>query len=62
MDLAITPVRDDEIETREMFQSAEARNYVVKIHRTEKMRRGGGVTNNERMIHEVTRTDTKNTS
>jgi hypothetical protein len=40
VDLAITPVTDDEIETREMFQSAEARNYVVKIQRAEKMRSG----------------------
>jgi hypothetical protein len=39
-DLAITPVTDDEIETREMFQTAEARNYVVKIQRAEKMRTG----------------------
>ncbi|HYX28745.1 MAG TPA: radical SAM protein [Pyrinomonadaceae bacterium] len=40
MDLAITPVTDDEIETREMFQTAEAKNYVVKIQRVEKMRSG----------------------
>jgi radical SAM superfamily enzyme YgiQ (UPF0313 family) len=40
MDLAITPVTDDEVETRELFQTAEARNYVVKIQRVEKMRRG----------------------
>jgi radical SAM superfamily enzyme YgiQ (UPF0313 family) len=40
MDLAITPVTDDEIETRELFQSDEARNYVVKIQRVEKMRSG----------------------
>ena len=40
MDLAITPVTDDEIETREMFQTEEARNYVVKIQRVEKMRSG----------------------
>jgi hypothetical protein len=40
VDLAITPVTDDEIDTREMFQSAEARNYVVKIQRAEKMRSG----------------------
>lgn len=40
MDLAITPVTDDEVETREMFQTQEARNYVVKIQRVEKMRRG----------------------
>jgi radical SAM family protein len=40
MDLAITPVTDDETETREMFQTAAARNYVVKIRRAEKMRTG----------------------
>ncbi len=40
MDLAITPVTDDEVETREMFQTQEARNYVVKIRRVEKVRRG----------------------
>ena len=40
MDMAITPVTDDELETREMFQTAEARNYVVKIQRAEKMRSG----------------------
>jgi radical SAM superfamily enzyme YgiQ (UPF0313 family) len=40
MDLAITPVTDDEIETREMFQTEEARNYVVRIQRVEKMRSG----------------------
>ncbi len=40
MDLAITPVTEDEIETREMVQSDEARNYVVKIQRVEKMRSG----------------------
>ncbi|MFN2579346.1 MAG: radical SAM protein [Pyrinomonadaceae bacterium] len=39
-DLAITPVTDDELETREMFQTAEARSYVVKIQRVEKMRSG----------------------
>ena len=39
-DLAITPVTDDELETREMFQTAEARGYVVKIRRVEKMRTG----------------------
>ena len=40
MDLAITPVRDDELETRELFQTAEAQAYVVKIQRAEKLRRG----------------------
>jgi radical SAM superfamily enzyme YgiQ (UPF0313 family) len=36
-DLSITPVTEDEIETRELFQSAEARSYVVKIQRVEKL-------------------------
>jgi len=40
IDLAITPVTDDEIGTREMFQTSEARDYVVKIQRAEKFRRG----------------------
>jgi radical SAM superfamily enzyme YgiQ (UPF0313 family) len=39
-DLAITPVTEDEVETRELFQSAEARSYLVKIQRVEKLRRG----------------------
>jgi hypothetical protein len=39
-DLAITPVTDDEAETRELFQSAEAQAYVVKIQRTEELRHG----------------------
>ena len=39
-DLAITPVLDDETETRELFQSAEAHAYVVKIQRVEKLQHG----------------------
>ena len=39
-DLAITPVLEDETETREMFQSAEAHAYVVKIQRVEKLQHG----------------------
>jgi len=39
-DLAITPVTDDEVETREMFQTAEAQAYVVKIQPVEKLRKG----------------------
>ena len=39
-DLALTPVTDDEFESREMFQSAGAQAYVVKIQRLEKHRRG----------------------
>lgn len=40
MDLAITPVTDDEVETREMFQTEEARSYVLKIQRAGKLRKG----------------------
>jgi radical SAM superfamily enzyme YgiQ (UPF0313 family) len=40
LDLAITPVTDDEIETREMFKTAEAQAYVVKIQRVERLRKG----------------------
>ena len=39
-DLAITPVTEDEAETRELFQSAEAQAYLVKIQRTEELRHG----------------------
>ena len=39
-DLAITPVAEDEVETHELFQSAGARNYLVKIRRAEELRRG----------------------
>ncbi|MGI9035236.1 MAG: B12-binding domain-containing radical SAM protein [Pyrinomonadaceae bacterium] len=39
-DLALTPVTDDELETREMFQTATARAYVTKIQRLEKLGRG----------------------
>jgi radical SAM superfamily enzyme YgiQ (UPF0313 family) len=41
-DLAITPVTEDEAETRELFQSAEAQAYLVKIQRTEELRHGVG--------------------
>jgi radical SAM superfamily enzyme YgiQ (UPF0313 family) len=37
-DLAITPVIEDEIENRELFQSAEAQAYLVKIQRVEELR------------------------
>ncbi len=40
MDLAITPVTENEIETRELFQTTEAQAYVVKIQRAERLRRG----------------------
>jgi len=39
-DLAVTPVTGDELETSELFQSAEAQAYLVKIQRVEKMRKG----------------------
>jgi len=39
-DLAITPVTAEEVETRELFQTPEARNFVVQIQRVEKMRSG----------------------
>ncbi len=39
-DLALQPVTDDEIETRELFQSEAAHNYLEKIHRIEKIRHG----------------------
>jgi hypothetical protein len=39
-DLAITPVMEDEAETRELFQSAEAHSYLVKIQQVEKLRQG----------------------
>jgi radical SAM superfamily enzyme YgiQ (UPF0313 family) len=40
MDLALEPVRDDETETRELFQSEAAHNFLDKINRNEKARRG----------------------
>ncbi len=39
-DLAITPVAADETETSELFQSAEAQAYLVKIQRVERFRKG----------------------
>ena len=39
-DLAITPVMEDEVDTHEMFQSAEAQSYLVKIQHVEKLRQG----------------------
>ena len=39
-DTAIAPVTEDEVESMEMFQSAEAHAYVVKIQQVEKLRRG----------------------
>ena len=40
MDLALEPVRDDETETRELFQSEAAHKYLDKVHQIEKIRRG----------------------
>lgn len=39
-DLALEPVTDEEIETRELFQSEAAHAYVEKLHRLEKARHG----------------------
>jgi hypothetical protein len=43
MDLALEPVADDEIETREMFQSEVAQAYVNQVVQLEKIRRGKAV-------------------
>jgi len=40
MDLALEPVTDGELETRELFQSEAAHNYLDKVNRNEKSRRG----------------------
>lgn len=40
MDLALEPVMENEIETRELFQSEAAHNYLDKVHRIEKARHG----------------------
>jgi hypothetical protein len=40
MDLALEPVTDDETETRELFQSEAAHNFVEKLHHIERVRRG----------------------
>ena len=40
MDLALEPVRDDETETRELFQSDTAQKYVAQIKRMDKIRHG----------------------
>jgi radical SAM superfamily enzyme YgiQ (UPF0313 family) len=40
MDLALTPVTDDEIETRQLFQSEAARAYASQQRRLKKIRRG----------------------
>jgi radical SAM superfamily enzyme YgiQ (UPF0313 family) len=40
MDLALEPVGENETETRELFQSEAAHNYLDKVHRLEKARHG----------------------
>ena len=40
MDLALEPVSDNETETRELFQSEAAHNFVEKINRNDKIRHG----------------------
>ena len=40
MDLSLTPVTDDEMETRELFQTEVAQAYVGRLRRLEKIRRG----------------------
>ncbi len=39
-DLAVVPVTEDDLETQELFQSAEAQAYLVKIQKMEKLRHG----------------------
>ncbi len=43
MDLALTPVTDDETETRELFQSEVAQAYVGQRQRLAKITRGEAV-------------------
>ncbi|HEX4949090.1 MAG TPA: radical SAM protein, partial [Blastocatellia bacterium] len=43
MDLALEPVRDDETETRELFQSETAQKFVIQTKRMEKLRQGQAV-------------------
>ena len=40
MDLALEPVTENETETRELFQSEAAHNFLEKVHRIEKARHG----------------------
>jgi hypothetical protein len=40
MDLAVAPVTDDEVETRELFQSEAAHAYIIKVEKRERIRRG----------------------
>jgi hypothetical protein len=39
-DLSLTPATDEELETRELFQSKDAQAYVGRLRRLEKIRRG----------------------
>ena len=41
--LALEPVADDQIETRELFQSEFAQTYVGRVQRPEEIRRGQAV-------------------
>jgi hypothetical protein len=43
MDAALEPVTDDEIETRELFQSEVAQAYVGQMQKLEQIRRGKAV-------------------
>jgi len=43
MDLALTPVADEEMETREMFQTEAAHAYVVQVQRLQKFARAQAV-------------------
>jgi hypothetical protein len=40
MDLALEPVTENEIETRELFQSEAAHKFIEKINRIEKLQHG----------------------
>jgi hypothetical protein len=40
MDLALEPVMENETETRELFASDAAHNFLEKMHRNEKARHG----------------------
>ncbi|HVF67552.1 MAG TPA: hypothetical protein VM914_07810, partial [Pyrinomonadaceae bacterium] len=42
-DIAVAPPTEDEAESMEMFQSAEAHAYLVKIKKSEKLRHGAHV-------------------
>ena len=42
-DLAIAAVDEDELETHELFHTADAQDYLVRIQKAEKLRRGVAV-------------------